>query len=96
MQLRYSYHTFTFTLTPSPGRSQKCYFHIVYVNFVCLRLYVVGSVCSALSIPVCYQPVFPLAAPSFVVLQGALHGDFLIGVVSGDVAKPGNLSSFHR
>ena len=48
-----------------------------------------------MSILVCYLASFSLVAPSSVSLQGVLHGGFCNGIVSSDVAKPGEFASFH-
>ena len=39
-------------------------------------------------------PVFSLAVTSSLAFQGALQDGFCYGVVSSDVAKPGELASF--
>ena len=41
------------------------------------------------------MPVVSPAAPSSLALQGVLQDVFCNGVVSSDVAKPGELTSFH-
>ena len=47
-------------------------------------------------IPVYYQLVLLLTAPSSVALHGVLRGGFRIDVLSVGVAKPGELSSVQR
>ena len=84
--------------SPSPSSldqdcHQELHSHTVLVSVVCPLLCVAGSVGLGVSIVVCCLASFSLAAR--LAIQGVLQDGFCNGVVSSDVAKPGELTSFH-